>query len=111
MVVQRGQGVSKPVAKGEDAKAAPAKARAARETVAKLSFSDQHALKSLPDQIETQNKQIAALQAELSDPRLYASNAAKFTNLSAQLADIEASRDANEELWLALEMKREALES
>lgn len=111
MVAQRGQGVAKPVAKNEDGKAAPAKARPAREAVAKLSFSDQHALKTLPGQIEAQNKQIAALQVELSDPKLYASNAAKFTKLSAQLADITASRDANEELWLALEMKREALES
>ena len=65
----------------------------------------------MPGQIETQNKQIAALQAELSDPKLYASNAARFTMLSAQLADLAAKRDANEELWLALEMKREALES
>jgi len=113
MVAQRGQGVAKPAAKpqakGEDRK--PASARPPRETVAKLSFSDQHALKSLPGQIEAQNKQIAALQTELSDPQLYAKNAARFTMLSAELADLKAKRDANEELWLALEMKREALES
>jgi ATP-binding cassette subfamily F protein uup len=65
----------------------------------------------LPELIETQNRQIAGLQAELSDPRLYASDPAKFTMLSARLAETQASRDANEELWLALEMKREALES
>ena len=64
----------------------------------------------MPGQIETQNKQIAALQGELSDPKLYANDAARFTKLSTQLAEIAASRDANEELWLALEMKREALE-
>lgn len=113
MVAQRGQGVAKPAArpqaKSEDKK--PASARPPREAVAKLSFSDQHALKTLPDQIEVQNKQIAALQKELSDPKLYASNAARFTMLSAQLAELAAKRDANEELWLALEMKREALES
>jgi ATP-binding cassette subfamily F protein uup len=111
MVAQRGQGVTKPSAKNEDKKGAPAKFRPAREAVAKLTFSDQHALKTLPDQIETQNKQIAALQAELSDPRLYAHDAAKFTKLSGHLAEIEVSRDANEELWLALEMKREALKT
>jgi ATP-binding cassette subfamily F protein uup len=113
MVAQRGQGVAKtaakPQARAEERK--PASARSPREPVAKLSFSDQHALKSLPGQIEAQNKQIAALQAELSDPQLYAKNAARFTMLSAQLADLSAKRDANEELWLALEMKREALES
>ena len=110
MVAQRGQGVVKvavkPQVKSDEKKPAPAR----RETVAKLSFSDQHALKTLPGQIETQNKQIAALQTELSDPKLYANNATRFTKLSAQLAEIAASRDANEELWLALEMKREALE-
>jgi ATP-binding cassette subfamily F protein uup len=111
MVAQRGQGVTKPSAKTEEKKGAPAKSRPAREAVAKLSFPDQHALKTLPDQIETQNKQIAALQAELSDPRLYAHDAAKFTKLSGHLAEIEVSRDANEELWLALEMKREALKT
>jgi len=113
MVAQRGQGVAKPAAKqpakSDEKKSAPT--RPPRESVAKLSFSDQHALKTLPGQIETQNKQIAALQTELSDPKLYASNAARFTMLSAQLADLAAKRDANEELWLALEMKREALES
>ena len=113
MVAQRGQGVAKPAArpqaKSEDKK--PASARPPREAIAKLSFSDQHALKTLPDQIEVQNKQIAALQKELSDPKLYASNAARFTMLSAQLAELAVKRDANEELWLALEMKREALES
>jgi len=113
MVAQRGQGVAKPAAKppvkNEEKKPAPG--RSPREVVAKLSFSDQHALKTLPGQIENQNKQIAVLQAELSDPKLYASDAARFTKLSAQLAEIAASRDANEELWLALEMKREALEN
>jgi ATP-binding cassette subfamily F protein uup len=111
MVAQRGQGVTKQSAKAEEKKAAAPKSRPARDAVAKLSFSDRHALRTLPDQIETQNRQIAGLQVELSDPRLYASNPAKFTMLSARLAETQASRDANEELWLALEMKREALES
>src|SRR6185503_1210410 len=54
MVAQRGQGVAKPAAKPQarsDEKK-PAPVRAPRETVAKLSFSDQHALKALPDQID-----------------------------------------------------------
>ena len=111
MVAQRGQGVTKQSAKAEEKKAAAPKSRPARDAVVKLSFSDQHALRTLPDQIETQNRQIAGLQAELSDPQLYASDPAKFTMLSARLAETQTSRDANEELWLALEMKREALEN
>jgi ATP-binding cassette subfamily F protein uup len=111
MVAQRGEGVAKPSAKSDEKKTSAPKSRPARETAAKLSFSDLHALKTLPDQIEIQNRQIAGLQSELSDPRLYASDPAKFTLLSARLAETQTSRDANEELWLALEMKREALES
>jgi ATP-binding cassette subfamily F protein uup len=115
MVAQRGEGVGKtPIkapARTDAKKAAAPKPRAARESAAKLSFSDQHALKTLPDQIETLNRQIAGLQAELSDPRLYASDPAKFARLSERLVEAGASRDANEELWLALEMKREALEN
>jgi ABC transport system ATP-binding/permease protein len=111
MVAQRGEGVAKPSAKSDEKKTGAPRPRAVRESAAKLSFSDQHALKTLPDQIEIQNRQIAGLQVELSDSRLYASNPAKFTLLSARLAETQTSRDANEELWLALEMKREALES
>jgi ATP-binding cassette subfamily F protein uup len=74
-----------------------------------LSFSDQHALDTLPARIEKLNRDIAALQKELSDPALYGSDAKKFARLSAQLAERTAARDTDEELWLALEMKREAL--
>jgi ATP-binding cassette subfamily F protein uup len=111
MVAQRGDGVEKPPVKSEDKKSGVPKSRPAREAVAKLSFSDQHALKTLPDRIETQNRQIADLQMELSDSALYRSNPDKFARLSARLAELVASRDVDEELWLALEMKREALES
>jgi ATP-binding cassette subfamily F protein uup len=112
MVAQRGEGVSK---KQPDAKAAgerkdSSRVRPAREGGAKLSFSDQHALKTLPDRIETKNREIAALQAELSEPTLYARDPGKFTRLSQRLAKAQGARDADEELWLALEMKREALE-
>jgi ABC transport system ATP-binding/permease protein len=63
----------------------------------------------LPARIEAQNKEIAALQAELSESALYAREPAKFAALSARLAELSAARDADEELWLALELKREAL--
>ena len=112
MMAQRGGGVGKPAEKtssktGE--KSAP-KSRPVREAIAKLSFSDQHALKTLPARIEAHNKEMADLRVELSDPLLYGSNPAKFSRLSARLAEIGATRDADEELWLALEMKRESLE-
>ena len=60
--------------------------------------------------MEAQNVEIAELKEELSDPGLYGRDPARFAKLSARLAEVEAARDANEELWLGLEMKREALE-
>jgi ATP-binding cassette subfamily F protein uup len=80
-----------------------------RDSAVKLSFSDQHALNTLPGQIERLNRDIAALQKQLSDPALYGSDPKKFALLSARLAERAAARDTDEELWLALEMKREAL--
>ena len=106
MVAQRGEGVVKtrprPSGKG-------AKFRPTRDSGGKLSFSDQHALNTLPARIEKLNRDIAALQKELSDPALYGSDPKKLARLSAQLAERAAARDTDEELWLALEMKREAL--
>jgi ABC transport system ATP-binding/permease protein len=108
MAAQRGQGVSKPVPKPAEKKAAAVKARLA--SAARLSFTDRHTLEILPGRIETLNREIAALQRELSDPALYAGDSAKFASLSARLNERTAARDADEELWLALEIKREALE-
>jgi ABC transport system ATP-binding/permease protein len=106
MVAQRGEGVVKTLAKAEPK---AAKSRPARDGAVKLSFSDQHALNTLPARIEKLNRDIAALQKELSDPALYGSDPKKFAQLSAQLAERAGARDTDEELWLALEMKREAL--
>lgn len=109
MVAQRGEGVAKQSAKQSAKRDAP-KARAAREAMVKLSFSDQHQLNTLPARIEAENREIADLKEELSDPGLYGRDPARFAKLSGRLAEVETTRDANEELWLALEMKREALE-
>ncbi|HEX4105830.1 MAG TPA: ATP-binding cassette domain-containing protein [Rhizomicrobium sp.] len=109
MLGQRGEGPVKTPAKAERKVASP-KSRPVRESAVKLSFSDQHALNTLPEQIEAANRDIAALQKGLSDPALYGSDPKKFARLSAQLAERTAARDTDEELWLALEMKREALE-
>ena len=110
MVAQRGEGVAKPVVKSAAKRDTP-KSRPTREAVVKLSFADQHQLNTLPARIEAQNREIAELKEELSDPGLYGRDPARFTKLSGRLAEVAASRDANEELWLALEMKRETLET
>jgi ATP-binding cassette subfamily F protein uup len=111
MAAQRGEGVTK--AEKFPAKSSAAKSpkpRPAREGAAKLSFPDRHALNTLPGRIENTNRQIAELEMELSEPTLYAGDPARFAKLSARLAEIRGQRDADEELWLALELKREGLE-
>ena len=91
------------------AKSAP-KERPARAKVAKMNFSEQHLLGTLPAKIEGLNKTIASLQADLHDPTLYTRAPAKFSDLSAALALAQKTKAADEERWLELELKREELE-
>lgn len=93
-----------------ESKTAPARASPRREGTAKLSFSDQHALNALPERIERLQREIGALQEELSDASFYERDPAEFGRMSQRLKERMAQKDAEEELWLALELKREALE-
>ncbi len=110
MQAQRGAGVetieNKSAAKSKTPKS---DTRIRAEAAPKLKFSEQHALETLPEKIETQNRAIAALELQLSVPDLYAKDPKKFAALSADLAKVQASRDADEELWLALALKREEI--
>ncbi len=78
-----------------------------RNTAPGLKFTELHLLNSLPGKIEAANREIATLHAELSDSGLYARDGQKFALLSGRLAEVTAARDADEELWLALELRRE----
>ncbi len=108
MLAQRGEGVvAKPAA---PEKVAP-KERAPKEGQRKkLSFSDKHALETLPKTIDALSKEIAKLQAELADGNLYARDPARFRAASERLTAAEGERDAAEDRWLQLEMLREELE-
>jgi ATP-binding cassette subfamily F protein uup len=109
MVAQRGEGVD---AKPARIDARPeAKQRKRGETPKrKLSFNDKHALEALPAKIESLEREIGALQSELSDGDLYARDPAKFRTLSEKLAAAETERSAAEDRWLQLEMLREEVE-
>jgi ATP-binding cassette subfamily F protein uup len=85
--------------------------RPRKDRPAKMNFSDAHALKTLPDKIMAAEAEIAALEEKLSDAGLYARDPGRFAELSARLAGLRGAKDADEERWLALEMRREALES
>ena len=112
MARQRGEGVQARKAEEKAAKAvsSPAASRDKPRT-AKLTFKDKHALDTLPGEIEKIEKRIAAIETEMADPNLFARDANRFHALSNELGALQSDKDAKEERWLELEMKREEVES
>jgi ATP-binding cassette subfamily F protein uup len=110
MMAQRSGGAAAtPEEKPKPAKpASPAKPRPA--AAAKLSFKDKHTLDTLPAKMNGLEADIAALRKALADPNLYARDPAAFSATATKLEAAEAALAEAEEQWLALEMKREALE-
>jgi ATP-binding cassette subfamily F protein uup len=112
MVAQRGAGVqarptdraAKPKAEKEPASSAPAPA-----PKRKLSFNEQHDLKTLPGRLAEIEGKIAKLQETLADPNLYARDPGLFQKASSALASLQAELSAAEDRWLELEMLREEL--
>lgn len=76
----------------------------------KLSFHEQHGLKTLPKQIATLQATIRQLQQRFDDPDLYARDPKAFAETSASLATAQAGLATAEEKWLELEMLREEIE-
>jgi len=120
MLSQRGRGVeardkSAPAARGKATPATPggAPARGAADPQKdrrKLSFHDQHALKTLPKTMDGLRAKVEKLAAQLADPQLYARDPAGFQKTSAALTEAQGALDAAEEEWLRLEILREELE-
>jgi ATP-binding cassette subfamily F protein uup len=113
MLAQRGRGVeAKPAAVAERAAAKPAAVPAPAPTAKrKLSFRQQHALQTLPGQMEALQAEIAQLRTALAAPGLYARDRARFERFTAALTEKEAALAVAEEEWLELEMLREEIES
>ncbi len=111
MVAQRGGGVTGRAAAAREARAPKPTGEklrvAARE---KMSFKDKHALATLPKTIAALDAQKTKLRALLDDPAFYARDPAGFAKQSQAFAKIEADIAAAEDEWLALEMRREAVE-
>ncbi|MFG1393340.1 ABC-F family ATP-binding cassette domain-containing protein [Xanthobacter agilis] len=124
MVAQRGRGVeAKAATKGDATKGDASKAEAAKGAPAgqgtpavkdkgkkRLSFHEQHALKTLPATMDKLRAEIAKRAAVMADPGLYARDPAAFDKASADLAKTQAELDAAEEEWLRLEILKEELE-
>lgn len=86
-----------------------AKSKSGNKT--KLSFKDQHALETLPNQISDLEKQIKQASEQLEGPAFYQADPDGFAKITQHLADLTVQLEQAEEQWLALEMKREGLES
>ncbi|MEJ0011921.1 MAG: ATP-binding cassette domain-containing protein [Bauldia sp.] len=76
----------------------------------KLSFAEQHALKTLPGRMEKLAAEIKRLEAALSAADLYRKDPTTFTKTTMALAMAKADLGKAEEEWLRVEMLREAVE-
>ena len=92
----------------------PAKGKSAKSTIEKpidnvaaLSFSQKHALETLPKAIEKLEFEIGKLKIALAKPGLYENDPKKFNAWAQELAKRETSLAAKEDEWLELEMLSE----
>jgi ATP-binding cassette subfamily F protein uup len=76
----------------------------------KLSFAEQHALKTLPVRIEKLTAEVARLEEILAAPDLYRKDPTTFTKTTMALAMARGELGEAEEQWLAAEMRREEVE-
>jgi ATP-binding cassette subfamily F protein uup len=110
MIAQRGAGVSARAPRGGEtpkskAKAAPAEEKPKKKS--RLSFTQQHQLKTLPKEIEKLGREISDMQAELADPDLFAKNPKRFDTLMAKMTQAQEKLSTAEETWLELEILAE----
>ncbi len=103
---------SKPVPKSKPSApiASALDGRPARSGKRRLSFQQQHALKTLPDRIATLQASVDKLQGRLQDPHLYARDQKAFAETSGSLAAALSELAAAEEHWLELEILRQEIE-
>ncbi len=114
MLAQRGAAPASPAPPaGRPQKAQTKPAATAQQGPARrrLTFKDQHALKTLPGRIAELQTDIAALSERLGDAGLYTREPARFAEITAALAARQAELAEAEERWLMLEILREEIES
>ena len=112
MVRQRGTGVqarkTASAQKKADAKAPPAPPPAPKPK-GKLTYKDQHALETLPGEIEAINAQLKELEAKISDGDFYERDPNGFNAAIAKMGKLQETVAAKEELWLDIEMRKDEL--
>ncbi|GGE95945.1 ATP-binding cassette domain-containing protein [Stappia taiwanensis] len=110
MVAQRGAGVAaRKAASSAPAKTAtkPRPQEEKPKKKARLSFTQQHQLKTLPGEIDALTSRIATMQGELEDPDLFARDPKRFDKLMAEISKAQDKLAEAEETWLELEMLAE----
>ncbi|TRL37023.1 ABC-F family ATP-binding cassette domain-containing protein [Rhizobium straminoryzae] len=76
----------------------------------KLSYKQKFALENLPKEMEKAEAEIAAREAKMADPNLFAKDPASFNRIAAEMETLREKLAKMEEEWLELEMLREELE-
>lgn len=110
MLTQRGRRPEKkPQGRSKSGKAS--KPAGVARSAAKLSFNQQHALKTLPAEIERLGTRIAALESVMADPDLFTREPETFAKTVKELEAAQRKLAEKEEEWLELEMLREEIEA
>lgn len=110
MLTQRGRRPEKkPQGRSKGGKAS--KPAGVARSAAKLSFNQQHALKTLPAEIERLGTRIAALESVMADPDLFTREPETFAKTVKDLEAAQRKLAEKEEEWLELEMLREEIEA
>lgn len=81
-----------------------------KNKTAKLSYKDQQELDKLPATIAELEKQIDAVQVDMSSADFYQQSSDKIAEVNATLEQLESSLSQNFERWEELEAKKEDLE-
>jgi ATP-binding cassette subfamily F protein uup len=106
MLIQRGTPAT--VAEPAKAKRATALAPTTNNITPKLSFKEQHELKTLTAEIARLQSEVKKAEAILAQPGLYNKDIKKFKAATNALSDAQAALTVAEERWLELEVLREA---
>jgi ATP-binding cassette subfamily F protein uup len=112
MLAQRGADLTRESFKPQPRKASRETASivtTGRPAKRRLTFTDKHALETLPKTIAKLQTEIGELQAKLADPQFYARDRAAFEKVTAALGELQLQIAAAEEQWLELEILREEL--
>lgn len=109
MLSQRGNPIKEEPKKSKSKQKQKARQQDAQVSVDKLSFKQEHALKTLPKEIERLEFEIGKLKTALETPGLYEKDPKKFNAWAGELGKREELLSTKETEWLELELLAEEL--